>query len=239
MITTSSNFSEVISFLESNKPQLKSNSAKVEIQWAKLERQSKGKNTSMLHKYDIEGVTCWHIRHGNGQMFHYGNYVVVPFAKDKYQFIEWTAQGKHPFKYTSHFFDRYKERMNIKGGIKQCVKQFSKHSVSMVCIYRKNGQFVFCMDDGLVLGVEDELLQMSVCCTFVSYDLLKDSQRTAFNKVKDVVDEIRSAHIQLHKQGVSFTDSTKLIEEKFKSVYESAAEIYAWYFETGELKLRN
>lgn len=239
MITTNSNCTKVIEFLGAHKSQLRSHDAKANIQWGKLERQSKGKNTSMFYEYELDGITCWHLRHGNGHLFHYSNLIVIPFANDKYQYIDWSSKGTYHFKYTSHFFDRYKERMNVKGSVKQCVKQFSKKSTSMVCIYRKNGQFVYCMDDGLVLGVEDEQLKLSVCCTFVSYDLLKYSQRSAFNKIQDIVGEIRKAHVELYKHGVSHENSTIVVEERFKNVSEAAAKIYSWYFETGDLKERN
>jgi hypothetical protein len=237
-VKTDSKIGEVYNFLRESKAKLASNEPKAIAQWNKTLRQAKGKGTSMLYEFEIDGNQLWHLRHTDGDSEYFIHLIVVPFAKDKNQYLHWLSSEADIFKYTSHFFDRYKERMKIKGSMKQAVRQFFKKSVSMVCVYWKNDKFVFSMDDGLVLGVADQQLGMKVGCTFVDYGLLKPSQKAAFDKVQTVADEMRSLHLDLYDCGVSHKDATHVVSERFDDVRKVAEEVYSWYFESGDLKLR-
>jgi hypothetical protein len=238
-IKTDSKIGEVYDFLRENKAKLASNGPKILAQWNKALRQAKGKETSMLYEFEIDGNPLWHLRHtcGNPE-YYYSNLIEVPFAKDKNQYLHWLSSEEDIFKYTSHFFDRYKERMKMKGSTKQAVKQFFKKSASMVCVYWKNDKFVYSMDEGLLLGVADQQLGMKVACTFVDYGLLKPSQKAAFDKVHSVADEIRSLHLDLHRRGVSLKDAAHVVSDKIEDIQKSAEEVYSWYFESGDLVLR-
>lgn len=239
-LKTDSNLDEVYKFLAKHKNQMATHQHKVDAKWNQQLRQFHGKYTSMLYEFEVGGNTCYHLLHGDHILYYFINVIVVPFAKDKYQYMYWHSEDRDIFKYTSHFFERYKERMNLKGSTKQAVKQFFKKSRSMACIYKnKGGQFVFAMDDGLVLGVEDERLNMRVGCTFVDYSLLKPSQRAAFDKVQTTTDDARKMHIELKDFGISHKDAGHVVSEKFESIRAIAEEIYSWYFEEGDLRERN
>lgn len=237
-IKTDSTYDEVYDFLKGNESKLLSNRPKANAQWNKALRQSKGKPTSMMYEYEIDGNKLYFYRHTDGEILYFVNLIEVPFAKDKSQYLDWNSRTADLFKYTSHFFDRYKERMKVNGSMKQAVKRFFKMNKSMTCVYWKNDRFVFAMDDGLVLGVVDRQLSMKVGCTFVDYGLLKPSQKTAFDKVQSIADGARALHVDLYKVGVSHKDAVQVISEKFEDVRKAAEEVYSWYFESGDLNLR-
>lgn len=239
MLKTNSNIQEVYEFLTKNKGEMSSHNIKELAQWKKLIRQTKGQASSMLYEFKVGGNTCYSVRYVDGDTTCYSNIIVVPFANDKYQYIHWMTTFMNAFKYTSHFFDRYKERMNIKGSMKQAVKQYFKRARTMACIYRKNGQVVYTTEDGLVLGVENEDLGMRVGCTFVDYSLLKHSQRAAFEKIQEVADAVRNKHVDLTDVGLSHQDATDVVSEEYHEARQAAEEIYSWYFEEGDLKLRD
>ena len=237
-IKTDSNINEVYTILSESKPQLAAQEPKTSAAWNKVLREAKGKGTSMFYEYEINGNQMVHFRQTAGYDEYFVHLIVVPFAKDKYQYLHWQSSKVDVFKYTSHFFERYKERMNVKGNMKQAVKRYFKNAKSMVCVYWKNDRFVYVMDDGLVLGVADQQLGMKVGCTFVSYNLLKNSQRTSFDKIQAVVEDMRNVHMDLVGYGVSNKDSAEVIDNKFGDIREAAEEIYSWYFEEGDLRIR-
>lgn len=231
---------DLYSFLAEHNNQLASHEPKAEAMWNSLKRRAGGKTEgmSMCYEFEIEGNQLAYIRHSYKDIYYNIHLMVVPFAKDKFQYLHFQTTCVDVFKYTSHFFDRYQERMKLKGSVKNAVKRFFKKSKSMACLYWKNDQVVYAMDDGLVLGVADQKLGMYVGCTFVSYGLLKASQRAAFDKVRVVADEMRELHADLYDRGLSFKDAKRVVSDKFADVQEAAEEIYSWYFEEGDLRLR-
>lgn len=237
-IKTDSKLGDIYNYLRACKAKLASHEPKVLALWNKSLRQAKGKGTSILYEFEVDGNQFWHLRHTFGEFEYFSNLIVIPFAKDKNQYLNWMSSNEDIFKYTSHFFDRYKERMKVKGAMKQAVKQFFKRNKSMACVYWKNDKFVYSMDDGLVLGVADQQLGMKVGCTFVDYGHLKPSQKAAFEKVQAVADEMRVMHLGLNDCGVSHKDATQTVSEKYEDVRMVAEEIYSWYFEEGDLNLR-
>lgn len=237
-ITIESTLDDVYNFIYENYGEFMSHAPKAEMLWNKTLRQSKTQNTSILYEYEVAGVQMWLYKSGRDDKYNYAHIIVVPFAKDKYQYIEWMPHEKKIHKYTSHFFERYRERMKVKGSIKQAVRQFYKRSRSMACVYWKNDNFVYAMDDGLILGVADQKLIMEVGCTFVDYGLLKPSQRAAFDKVSTFTDELREFQARLTASGVSNKDITEMANKKFEDICTAAEEVYSWYYEQGDLKLR-
>ena len=167
-INTESNVNDVYSFLNESRAQLAAHEPKVTAMWNKALREAKGKGTSIFYEYEVGGNQLIHFHQTAGCDEYFVHLLVVPFAKDKFQYLHWQSSKIDVFKYTSHFFERYKERMNIKGNIKQAVKRYFKNAKSMVRVYWNNGRFVYVMDDGLVLGVTDQQLGMKVGCTFVN-----------------------------------------------------------------------
>ena len=237
-ITTSSTLKEVYDFIYENLGKIKSYAPKIEVLWQKTLRQAKSKSTSIMYEYEVEGVQMWFYKSGRDDNYNFAHIIVVPFAKDKYQYIEWMPHEMKIHKYTSHFFERYMERMKLKCTIKQAVKQFYKGSKSMVCVYWKKDNFVYAMDDGLILGVADQKLSMEVGCTFVDYGLLKPSQKAAFDKVGTFKEELRAQQEKLAACGVSNKDATDVLSDKFQDICTAAEEVYSWYYEQGDLKLR-
>lgn len=237
-IRTDTNIQEIYKYLVDNNNRLLSHEPKADMMWNKALREAKGKDVSIMYEYEIDNNSFCHFRYTCADWFYFVHLIVVPFAKDKYQYLNYLSSSMDIFKYTSHFFDRYKERMKLKGSMRQAVKRFFKQSKSMACIYWKHDQFVYAFDDGLVLGVFDQRLGMKVGCTFVDYGLLKSSQKAAYEKIQTIKDKIRKEWLDLFDRGVSHKDATQVIAEKYYDVSEAAQEIYSWYFEEGDLNLR-
>lgn len=238
MLTVESTEKELYDFIIKNRKELQSNNPKAETAWFKMTSGAKGTKTSMMYEYQLDGITFWHFRYGTRSRYFYLHVAVLPFAKDKWQYVTWDNEMQNVFKYTHHFVERYKERLGLKGSMKQVFKHYLKNSNPMMCIYRKNNQIVFATNNGLVLGVEDERISMQVGCTFVDYSLLKSSHRAAFNKVQSVSEDIVRDHLKLNNIGASLSTSVAAIEAKYKDVSSAAEEVYSWYYQQGELRER-
>lgn len=238
MLTVDSTKRDVAVFINSNLNKLRAQMGKAKAEWSKIVRNAKGQIPSMLYEYEVNGVKCYHYRRRTGKLFNYVHMIAIPFAKDKYQYIEYDSDALNMWKYTHHFFERYKERLGLKYSTKQVVKHYLNHTNPMICIYRKNNQIVFAIQNGLILGVDDEKLAMQVGCTFVDYNLLKVSQKAAFNKAQEISEKMVKQYEEMNKSGIPYDVCLSVLEEKYKDVRKVAEEIYSMYFEIGDLRER-
>lgn len=237
MITIESTRTEITDFIRKNYNRILAEEPKMLANWHKLVRNSNGK-TSILYPYNLEGVNLYYYRSGNRKTYFHEHIIEIPFAKDKCQYVEYPNNMVATWKYTHHFFERYRERLKLKCTQKQMIKHFLNHTNPMICIYRKNNQLVFATEQGLVLGVDDEKLEMNIGCTFVDYGLLKVSQKAAFNKVQQIAEEVISKHQEMSKSGIAHYVCSSILEEKYKNVCDEAKEIYSMYYEMGDLRER-
>jgi len=137
--------------------------------------------------------------------------------------------------YSSHLIERYAERMNIPYSMPSTLARYFKDNAFEQMIYKDDfdnpTSEVYAVNDGIILAqvTEDH---KCIYRTFVSYDMLKDSQREAFeivrNKLKsmpdDVVRLLQETGYDKHKAGL-------LLDEETKKINLEAINVYKTFFE--------
>lgn len=156
----------------------------------------------------------------------------VPVASGKYQIYEWFSNGRLKI-FSSHFFERYEERMKISGSLDKAIKMFHKHSNAQIYLLNKDDRFVLANDQGLTLGVKRD--DTEVCCTFVDYSLLKASQKAAFDKAMPYLKEVFEKSRKLFMSGVDTFDAESLCNKLYDDVCNEIEDIYAEYFNSKDL----
>lgn len=135
---------------------------------------------------------------------------------------------------THHFFERYRERMQLGDvSIEQAIGIHTYKSSTLLNLYSDDdGHFVFASSEGISLCEFDGDCTMWFR-TFVSADMLKLSQFKSWNKVQE---DIARADEYVSRQGCIFNTYH---EEMIRKLYgkldnielTEAQEIYAKYFE--------
>lgn len=137
-----------------------------------------------------------------------------------------------------HFFNRYAERhLKKKMTISKVMSFFFYDFMGAIGIYGDDdGRFVYAIDSGIMLGIFDFDRQILFIKTFVSLDMLKESQMKSFEKVKANLDEARKRVMESRK-----SDNNERVNWEFDKAYKDllsvdateAREIYATFFEEG------
>lgn len=139
---------------------------------------------------------------------------------------------------TPHFFNRYAERyLKKKMTISKAMSYFFYDFMGAIGIYAdEEGRFVYAMDSGIMLGVCDVSRSILFMKTFVSLDMLKESQLKSYGKIKSYLEETRERIMKSRK-----TDDSNIINSEFDKANKDliavdtkeAREIYATFFEEG------
>lgn len=137
-----------------------------------------------------------------------------------------------------HFFNRYAERhLKKKMTISKAMSFFFYDFMGAIGIYGdEDGKFVYAIDSGIMLGIFDFDRQILFIKTFVSLDMLKESQLKSFEKVKANLDEARRRVMESRK-----SDDNEKVNWEFDKAYKDllsvdateARDIYATFFEEG------
>lgn len=100
----------------------------------------------------------------------------------------------------------------------------------------EDGKFVYAIDSGIMLGIFDFDRQILFIKTFVSLDMLKETQLRSFEKIKVNLDETRRRVMESRK-----SDDNEKVNFEFDKAYKNllsvdateARDIYATFFEEG------
>lgn len=103
-------------------------------------------------------------------------------SKFNYYELLQNGSGDDIIAYTSHFLDRYQERMKVVGDRKHVLMRYRKTNQMYHRIHKRGKYCVYAMRDGLALAISEE--ERVTFVTFVSYDMLKPSQKASFDKVR-------------------------------------------------------
>lgn len=214
----------------------------VNQQWNKAVREAKVGQAVSLWKEGEFGNNRWvHIRHANSKKtairkFNSTSLCFVPVAADTFQVFEWDNSGRVNI-YSSHFFDRYKERLGLKCSRDKAIRTFFRHTDVQMYVYQneENGQFAIAFKDGLSLGVHDFERDVNICCTFVDYSLLKASQKAAFDRALPNFDNVREKADKLRRNGCSTWQAEGVVNEQYEELSKCVEEIYAEYFNRYDL----
>lgn len=137
-----------------------------------------------------------------------------------------------------HFFNRYAERhLKKKMTISKVMSYFFYDFMGAIGIYGdEDGKFVYAIDSGIMLGIFDFDRQILFIKTFVSLDMLKETQLRSFEKIKANLDETRRRVMESRK-----SDDNEKVNFEFDKAYKNllsvdateARDIYATFFEEG------
>lgn len=134
--------------------------------------------------------------------------------------------------YSIHFLRRYAERSlgNPDMELSEIIREYSFNERARVKVYNKGKEYVYASPHGIILGVYDFERNIMHAKTFVTKDMLKPTQRVAWEKVGNIACTISSAM----KSGRKIEEVFLTIAEqnaKSKDAYELASDIYNEYFE--------
>lgn len=137
--------------------------------------------------------------------------------------------------HTSHFFERYRERTNrLNLSIDQTIGEYFYNTLCIATIYISEQRIVFAIAEGICLCEYD----VNDCNklyfrTFVSYDMLKQTQEQAWRIVQNSLLQIRNHSVNAKDPG-----SPKWLEQRERLISslgyldsECAMKIYSQYFE--------
>lgn len=137
-----------------------------------------------------------------------------------------------------HFFNRYAERhLKKKMTISKVMSYFFYDFMGAIGIYGdEDGKFVYAIDSGIMLGIFDFDRQILFIKTFVSLDMLKETQLRSFEKIKANLDETKRRVMESRK-----SDDNEKVNFEFDKAYKNllsvdvteARDIYATFFEEG------
>lgn len=158
----------------------------------------------------------------------------------KYAYIketnEWVCKmygKKQCFAVTPHWLRRYGERvLGKQDEPSKVLMQFVKRNDSSAVVYANGNNLVRACRDGITLGRYDESRDMEVFKTFVGLDMLKRTQRAAYDAVQSLFAEEGfsvSDTVQRHQeisQSWNWNDNLVVFSQCAK-----AFDAYAEYFE--------
>ena len=140
--------------------------------------------------------------------------------------------------FTFHFMERYRQRtIKLNIPIIETVKRFSVNNISNLCIWMDadNNRRVFAVRQGLVFAKADRVLNRLVYTTFVSNDMLGESQREAKAAIQDLLDrQDRLFNGTRRYNQIEWDMMDEYINARMKQLRPIAQEIYDRYFEDAD-----
>lgn len=193
----------------------------------------------------------------------YNNYKIILYIESKFHTFSllirddltnelidvtysWESQID-PVPYTArsiHFFRRYAERFLQQPDleINKSILEYYKDYTCSVIMYRDGEKIVYAGRDGITLTIFDEERYIVHAVTFISFNLLKETQFAAWFKAQRASIKIdRLARMELQENGKMSPDSAmfwQLSKEEMLSL-EEASDIYSIYFKNKELEQFN
>lgn len=131
---------------------------------------------------------------------------------------------------SSHCLSRFFERMHLtRGSLKEDLSSFMFYCVPSRPIYSEDDKVVLALRDGLALCEKNEEAHKLIYRTFISKELLKQTQREALEKISDEMD-LQSSMIRI----CSNQQQLKAVQMAFSfrsELRKEAEAIYKEYFE--------
>lgn len=134
--------------------------------------------------------------------------------------------------YSVHLLRRYAERVlhDKSLPIKTILLKFTKDFIAS-CLYRDGNRFVSGCAQGICLGEYDERRGILMFKTFVSLDMLKESQLAAWEKVERYYKYSLEVHRKYGLYSVEFQRLLSTLPDEMKLSTEEAQSIYSSYYE--------
>lgn len=137
--------------------------------------------------------------------------------------------GEDVIVYTSHFLDRYQERMKVVGDRKHILLRLRRNNHGYHRIHHRNNRVVYAMKDGIALAIASP--QRTTFVTFVSYDMLHPSQRASFNRVRDVLTNEKRIIKDRRAEGYSDQSIIEMLQLANITIFDDAEALYDLFFQ--------
>ena len=155
--------------------------------------------------------------------------------------FSWQKLGK-PLQYIArsvHFFNRYAERFwgDTDKSLNDIILKFYQEINCSIVVYWKDDHVVYASSNGIILAIYDEDKMIVHIVTFVSAEMLKYSQFSAWVKVWNTCQRLSAkAKLEIQETGnlSPFTSCSWEFTEKEKLTIEEASEIYGKFFKHRE-----
>ena len=139
---------------------------------------------------------------------------------------------------TCHFMERYRDRQTkLKLPMQEVVKRYAVNNISSLCIWRNetDDRRVMAVKQGMAFAKVDRTYNRWIYTTYVSNDMLGDSQRESKAVIKELLDsqdKLFNGTRQYHPLEWDMLDA--YITERLKQLRPLAQEIYDRYYEDAE-----
>lgn len=134
--------------------------------------------------------------------------------------------------YSSHFFNRYAERKNHARLYPLIIGRYFQNNQIECCIYRSDDKknSVFATREGISLC---RSLSNGICLyrTFVSYDMLKSTQKEAYDVLKPYINKIEELYTTMLVKGVESDMCESISNMATKSLQDKCNDIYKQFYE--------
>lgn len=134
-----------------------------------------------------------------------------------------------------HFFNRYAERFLCESrlSLDRIILKFYKEINCSIVLYWKDDHVVYACSNGLMLAIYDEAKGIVHVVTYVSAEMLKRSQFSAWVKIWSICQRLnKRSQKEVQENGRLSPDVTQLwgFTEKEKLTIEESTEIYGKFF---------
>ena len=140
--------------------------------------------------------------------------------------------------YTCHFMERYQQRCTkLQLPMKEIVKRYALANISNICIWRNEAddRRVFAVRQGLIFAKADREYNRWIYTTYVSNDMLGESQRESKAVIQELLDRqdtLFNGTRQYHPLEWYMLD--EYITVRLRELRPQAEEIYNRYFEDAD-----
>lgn len=122
------------------------------------------------------------------------SYTVLAYVKERNEYVNVSIVGRSTlsqFAYTAHCLKRYAERYmkNPDASLNSVIASIEKNIVYTIELYHDGENHVWANSAGLFLQKHDSKRDIRICKTFVSVEMLKTSQITAYASVAGLIEE--------------------------------------------------
>ena len=169
---------------------------------------------------------------------------VYMYIKETNEYVVVTAKARQESSsclvFTPHYIRRLSERMYgvEQTDVNKTLTKFIMDCNTSIYLYNRGLQFVFALHNGISLAQYDKKRDLMLMKTFVSTDMLKDTQIAAWVRVADYVAKFdRLVEENGARYGYTYADIiNKLSAEMVDINFDEITKIYGDYFNKKEKK---
>lgn len=189
----------------------------------------KGFRNECIKCYDITTNNADYkmIVHVKGKVIQAKYVIIIPETKEYVLLTETAIRGVEPLLiFTTHCLKRIWERFfNEKSfDLNKCLVSYFDDTNLQIPIYRNGNDLVSVTKGGLMFQKDNSIRHTRIFKTFVSFNMMGETQKKAFEQVKIIYDNYNSIDIHSNDEITSFNKISNIIDQDY--IYK----IYGEYF---------